>query len=87
MVKPTIRRNEMCNVLVVDDDKDVRDTLVGVLGDDGYVVYAAENESKTLQMLTQEQFDYAIVDLRLHGNHEDDESGISLAMTIRFLSP
>jgi CHAT domain-containing protein/FixJ family two-component response regulator len=77
----------MCKVLLVDDQTDVRETLSGVLVDEGYDVIPVRNESETLLKVTQEEFDYALIDVRLHGEDENDESGISLAMALRTLAP
>jgi CheY-like chemotaxis protein len=40
-----------CNVLVVDDDDDIRDTLREVLEDEGYVVATASNGQQAMQYL------------------------------------
>jgi len=74
-------------ILVVDDEPDFRDTLVGLLADKGYVVLPASNEGEALAAITQQPFDFALIDVRLHGADEEDESGLSLAMAIRALKP
>lgn len=71
-----------CKVLVVDDKADVRDTLQGVLGDEGYDVQAVKNEGEALQAATQQVFDFACVDVRLHDGGPPDESGMSLALAL-----
>jgi len=77
----------MCRVLVVDNDPDFRDTLSGVLADAGYTVRPAANEGEALAAVTQEPFDFALIDVRLHEEGEEDESGLSLAMAFRALNP
>jgi len=77
----------MYKILVVDNNPDVRNTLGGSLTDAGYVVRLAANEGEALTAVIQEPFDFALVDVRLHEEGEEDESGLSLAMAIRFLKP
>lgn len=77
----------MCKILVVDDTKDVRDTLNGVLTDANYKVRLAENEGEAIAAVIEESFDFAVIDIRLHGDDESDESGLSLALSITTLNP
>lgn len=74
-----------CKVLVVDDVPDFRRTLSGILSDEGHVVQQASDESEALDAIIQDSFDFAVIDVRLHGDEADDESGLSLAMAIRRL--
>jgi ActR/RegA family two-component response regulator len=75
----------MCKVLVVDDQEDVRKTLRGVLQDAGYSVEVASNPTDALELFFHSIFDFAIIDIRLFGGGEDDNSGITLAMTFNHL--
>lgn len=77
----------MYKVLVVDDTPDFRHTLKGLLSDKGYTVQEAANEGEALDAVIRESFDFACIDVRLHGEGEDDESGASLAMALRALDP
>jgi CheY-like chemotaxis protein len=52
-------------ILVVDDDPSLRDTLVEVLGDEGYEVRSADNGREALQQLGEWKADLAIVDLMM----------------------
>jgi ActR/RegA family two-component response regulator len=72
-------------VLVVDDLPDVRSAIGNVLTDAGYAVQLAANEAQALTAIVEETFDFAVIDVRLHGDDEDDESGLSLAVAIRHL--
>ncbi len=74
-------------ILVIDDEPDVRNTLCGLLSDAGYIVQSAANEAEALTALTREPFDFALIDVRLHGDDEGDESGLSLAIAFRALNP
>lgn len=53
------------NILVVDDDDSVRDSLVCYLEDNGHQVRAAESAEEALELLAEDSCDVAIVDLRL----------------------
>jgi|YNPNPStandDraft_1061719.scaffolds.fasta_scaffold11615_2 ActR/RegA family two-component response regulator len=77
----------MYKILVVDDNADVRNTLRGFLADAGHSVYVAGNEGEAFIALTKEQFDFAIIDVRLHGEDEEDESGLVLAAALRKVRP
>jgi len=71
------------NILVVDDVKDWRLTLRGLLQDEGYQVKDAESSQKALSLLAKEGFDLAVIDIRLDETNEDDTEGITLAKNIR----
>ena len=75
----------MCKILIVDDTPDFRETLYGILSDEGYTVQAAANEREALDAVRQESFDFALIDMRLHEGGEDDESGLALAMAVKSL--
>lgn len=76
-----------CRILVIDDEPDVRNTLRGLLSDVGHIVQSAANETQAWAAITRESFDFALIDVRLHGDDEEDESGLSLAMALRILNP
>ena len=77
----------MCRILIVDDNAEFCSTLAGRLSDEGYTVQSAANEGQALAAVTQEPFDFALIDVRLHGDDDEDESGLSLAMAFRALKP
>jgi DNA-binding NtrC family response regulator len=54
-------------VLVVDDEKNMRRSLQIMLGDEGYVVRAAESAEEALKLLATEEFFMVITDARLGG--------------------
>lgn len=72
-----------CKVLVIDDIADVRKTLAGTLRDCGYYVESAENETDAKSILRNESFDFIVLDIRLHGHEENDDSGLIFAKTLR----
>lgn len=51
------------NILVVDDDFSIRETLKGVLEDKGYMVSAAEDGLAAIEMARKTHFDMAIIDV------------------------
>ena len=54
-------------VLVVDDDKSLREFLTITLGRDGYEVKAASSGPEALRVVAEAPIDVALVDLRMPG--------------------
>ena len=61
------------HVLVVDDDTDVRALLVAVLSRDRFVVTEAASGTEAMAHLSREEFDVAVVDVKL-----PDHSGLEI---------
>jgi PAS domain S-box-containing protein len=57
----------MARILVVDDEKIVRDLLKEALEDDGHEICTAENAVETITLLDEHDFDVAILDINLPG--------------------
>ncbi len=76
----------MARILVVDDNSDWQTTLKGLLDDQRYQVVTAGDEAEALAAAVQTSFDLAVIDVRLHGD-ADDDSGISLALALKKLIP
>ncbi len=55
------------NVLVVDDIKSIRQTLSGMLGDEGYNVVLAENGYQAIEAANQTPFDFIFMDIKMPG--------------------
>lgn len=55
-------------ILIVDDEKNTRESLVKILSQDGYSVNAAKNAEDSLVLLKENAFSLVITDLRLPGN-------------------
>lgn len=70
-------------ILVVDDLKDWRTTLRGLLRDEGYRVEVAESQQKALSALEAQEFDLAVIDIRLVEKEEGNTAGLDLAEEIR----
>lgn len=74
-------------ILLVDDDTDFCNTAVGVLADEGHNVQIAHDENRALELISQEEFDFAIIDVRLHGDDTNDESGLHFAASVSIIQP
>jgi DNA-binding NtrC family response regulator len=55
------------NILVVDDEFSVRDSLLNWFRKDGYQVHAAENATEALRALQGHHFDVALLDIKMPG--------------------
>jgi DNA-binding NtrC family response regulator len=53
------------NILVVDDDAEVRKTLSSILLKEGYLVETAENGKQALRASEKAHFDVALIDIKL----------------------
>ena len=69
-------------ILVVDDDKRLRELLQRYLGEQGFFVRTAENAEAMDKSLTRDTFDLIILDLMLPG-----EDGLSICRRLRSNEP
>jgi two-component system OmpR family response regulator/two-component system phosphate regulon response regulator OmpR len=69
-------------ILVVDDDKRLRDLLQRYLAEQGFVVRTAENAEAMDKALTRDSFDLIVLDLMLPG-----EDGLSICRRLRASEP
>ncbi|MEK7408959.1 MAG: sigma-54 dependent transcriptional regulator [Acidobacteriota bacterium] len=69
-------------ILIVDDEPDMRETCRKILARKGHAVSVAPDGTTALEMLRQQPFDLAIVDLRL-----PDRDGISVLREARQIHP
>ena len=69
-------------ILVVDDDKRLRDLLQRYLTEQGFVVKTAEDAPAMDKSLTRETFDLIVLDLMLPG-----EDGLSICRRLRTGEP
>jgi CheY-like chemotaxis protein len=65
-------------ILVVDDLPDVRSTVSGILRDAGYLVRSARSRQEALDILENERFHVAVLDVRLDESDEDNQEGLEL---------
>jgi two-component system, NtrC family, nitrogen regulation response regulator NtrX len=57
----------MHSILIVDDESSIRESLQGVLEDEGYKASAAESGEACLEMLRKQSFDVILLDIWLPG--------------------
>ena len=69
-------------ILVVDDDKKLRNLLQRYLSDQGFAVRTAENAEFMDKLLARESFDLIVLDLMLPG-----EDGLSICRRLRASEP
>lgn len=75
--------NSSPKLLVVDDLVDWQRTISGVLQDKGYHVSSAGSMKDAISLLEHDEYDLALLDLRLDEADEGNEDGLILAKTIR----
>jgi len=73
---------ERPTVLVVDDDKNTRETLKRGLAREGYTIFTAEDGSKAVPILQDEEVDLVITDYKMPGM-----DGLRLASTASVVRP
>lgn len=57
-------------ILVIDDEKPIRDVLTAALGDEGYVVHSAENGEEGLKLIESLQPPVALLDVWMPGKYD-----------------
>jgi len=68
------------NILIIDDEKDIRESISGILSDEGYVSFVAKNSSEALVEIKKNVFDTIILDVWLN---DSDLDGIQLLKKIK----
>jgi CheY-like chemotaxis protein len=81
MNSTTVHQNG--SVLIVDDIRDVRLTLQGLLGDEGYHVCVASNRFEALEMIETRDIKVAVLDVRLDETNSDNQEGLVLMREIK----
>jgi CheY-like chemotaxis protein len=75
--------NAKPKLLVVDDILDWQVTIGGVLMDSGYDVATAGSMEDAILLLDKDDYDLALLDMRLDETDEENQDGLKLAETIR----
>lgn len=69
-------------ILIVEDEETLRNTLSGVLGEEGYEVVAKEDGASAIAIIRKENFDLVITDLKMPGM-----DGIELLQKVMDMCP
>ena len=64
---------KITNILVVDDEKDIRDSLGDILSDEGFNVFLANNAANAINIKKKQKIDLILLDIWM-----PDTDGISL---------
>lgn len=71
-------------ILIVDDERDIRDLVAGVLGDEGYVCRTAADSTAALDAIDERRPSLVLLDVWLHGSKMD---GLELLDAIKLREP
>jgi two-component system nitrogen regulation response regulator NtrX len=74
----------MSNILVVDDEVDIRDLVSDILNDEGYTTVRAGSAARAIEAITSESFQAVILDIWLEGS---DMDGIGVLKAVKNLYP
>ena len=77
-----VRLNSAARILVVDDDKNIRNTFTAILEDEGYTVDLANCGKEALKKTDSSFYNIALLDIRL-----PDMEGVELLIKMRNTSP
>ena len=75
-------QRQIINVLVIDDEAEVRTMLSTILFDEGYSVETAENGKKAIKICEKTPFDVALIDIEL-----PDIKGTELLRSLKEIQP
>lgn len=65
MAKKAEKKAKVARILVVDDERAIRDTLKGILEDEGYDVMAAEDGAEALVLFEKSPYDVVLCDIKM----------------------
>lgn len=71
-------------ILIVDDERDIRELVAGVLGDEGYACRTAADSTKALAAIDERRPSLVLLDVWLHGSQMD---GLELLDAIKAREP
>ncbi len=71
-------------ILIVDDERDIRDLVAGVLGDEGYACRTAADSTAALAAVDERRPSLVLLDVWLHGSEMD---GLELLDEIKLREP
>jgi two-component system nitrogen regulation response regulator NtrX len=71
-------------ILIVDDERDIRELVAGVLGDEGYACRTAADSTEALSLIDERRPSLVLLDVWLHGSAMD---GLELLDAIKAREP
>lgn len=74
-------------ILLVDDLPDQRATFAGLLADEGWKIHTAASQEEALALLGANEFDVAVLDMRLDETNEENREGLHLMRIIKQRAP
>lgn len=74
--------DKSARILVIDDDRNIKETIIMILEDEGYVVDCAETGSEAIKKTEATAYNVVLIDIRL-----PDMDGVELLTKIRNLVP
>jgi len=74
--------SEQARILVIDDDKSIRETLKAVLEEKGYIADTAENGESAIEKSKTKFYNLALIDIRL-----PDMDGVKLLASMKETVP
>ena len=72
------------DILIVDDEKDIRELVAGVLSDEGYDCRTAGDSSEALEAIDRQRPSLVLLDVWLHGSAMD---GLEVLEAIKAREP
>ncbi len=57
----------MKNILIIDDEENIRESLIGILEDEGFRTFFARNGEEGLSLLREESPDLILLDIWMPG--------------------
>jgi two-component system nitrogen regulation response regulator NtrX len=72
------------DILIVDDEKDIRELVAGVLSDEGYECRTAADSTRALELVDERRPSLVLLDVWLHGSAMD---GLELLDAIKLREP
>jgi len=82
MLKSAMKKDELLNVLIVDDEETITQILSNGFEDNGYTCYVARDSDTALSIIRKHLIHFSLLDVRL-----PDKSGIELCKNIAQISP
>ena len=77
------QQSKLPNILIIDDEASIRESLSGVLEDEGYTVHTAPSGEEGIRVLASEPIDLVFLDILMPGGID----GIETLKEIKYITP